>query len=161
MNQYARWYLSQGIKQGDLVSFYLTNSPDFVLAWMGLWAIGAAPTMINYNLSGKALIHCLKVAGSKLMLVDEDQELRGRIDGERGEIEGVLGMNIRVLDGPLKQEIFSMKKERPDDSHRDKVQGNWPVAIFYTRHGLHVLVSCGANELQWHDWLPKGRSLQP
>lgn len=147
MNQYARWYLSQGVKQGDLVSFYLTNSPDFIFAWIGLWAIGAAPTMINYNLSGKALLHCLKVAGSKLMLLDEDQELRGRIDGERGEIEGLLGMNICVLDAPLKQEILSMKTERPDDAHRDKVQGNWPVAIFYTRYGLHVLVNCGANEL--------------
>jgi acyl-CoA synthetase (AMP-forming)/AMP-acid ligase II len=136
VNQYAQWYLSKGVKQGDLVSFYLTNSPDFVLAWLGLWAVGAAPTMINYNLSGKALLHCLKVAGSNLILVDEEEALLNRIENERVEIEK-LGMEIHVLNGSLKQKILGMKKERPADSCRDQVKGNWPVAIFYTRYCLH------------------------
>lgn len=131
-HQYAQWYLSQGVKPNDLVSFYLTNSPDFIFAWLGLWAIGAAPIMINYNLSGKALIHCLKVAESNLILVDEEEALLNRIGNDRAEIEK-LGMQIYVLNGLLKQRIYGMKSERPADSCREQVKGNSPVAIFYTR----------------------------
>jgi acyl-CoA synthetase (AMP-forming)/AMP-acid ligase II len=132
VNQYAQWYLEQGVKPHDLVSFYMTNSPDFIFAWLGLWAIGAAPAMINYNLSGKALMHCLRVAGSKLILVDEDPELRKRIEDARDEIEG-LGNRIVVLDNEFRRQIDGKSEERPGDELREGVQGNWPMSIFYTR----------------------------
>jgi hypothetical protein len=89
--------------------------------------------MINYNLAGKALIHCLKVAGSKFMLVDEDSELMGRIEGVRGEIESDVGSTICVLNAATKADIRAQKPERVGDEHRDGVQGNWPMCIFYTR----------------------------
>lgn len=139
VNQYAQWYLSQGVKPNDLVSFYLTNSPEFIFAWLGLWAVGAAPTMINYNLSGNALIHCLKVAGSKLIIVDEDPALRNRIEGDRAGIEN-LGMTIHCLDGALKQNILALKPERPHDSCRAQVTGSSPVSIFYTRYFSLILI---------------------
>lgn len=133
VNQYAQWYLSRGVQPHDLVSFYLTNSPDFIFAWLGLWAIGAAPAMINYNLAGKALIHCLKVAGSRLIIVDDIPELVGRVEVVRGEIEGTLGATICTLDASTKSAIGSEKAERPGDSYRKDVRGNSPMAIFYTR----------------------------
>ena len=37
--QYAGWFLELGIKPGELVAFYLQNSPEFIFAWLGLWAI--------------------------------------------------------------------------------------------------------------------------
>jgi acyl-CoA synthetase (AMP-forming)/AMP-acid ligase II len=109
------------------------NSPDFVFAWLGLWAIGASPAMINYNLAGKALLHCLKVSGSSLILVDQDPELVARIETARADIEGQLGMTIRVIDSETKKDIRAHKAERPGDEHRVGVQANWPMCIFYTR----------------------------
>jgi acyl-CoA synthetase (AMP-forming)/AMP-acid ligase II len=109
------------------------NSPDFIFAWMGLWAIGAAPAMINYNLTGKALLHSLGVAGSQILLVDGEEELMNRVEDARGEIETGLTMKIFVLDREFKEGIRAMKAERPDDSYRDGVKGNWPMCIFYTR----------------------------
>jgi acyl-CoA synthetase (AMP-forming)/AMP-acid ligase II len=103
------------------------------MAWLGLWAIGAAPAMINYNLAGKALMHCLKVSGAKLLLVDEDPELVARIDDVRADIEGQLGMRITVLDRDVKKVIRTMKAERPEDAFREGVKGDWPMSIFYTR----------------------------
>ncbi|KAG4412708.1 hypothetical protein IFR04_014173, partial [Cadophora malorum] len=97
-HQYAQFFLSLGVQPGQYVNFYLTNTPDFLFAWLGLWAIGAAPAMINYNLSGKALLHCLGVSKAELMLVDDESELRERIEGVRGEIEGELGCKVVVLD---------------------------------------------------------------
>jgi acyl-CoA synthetase (AMP-forming)/AMP-acid ligase II len=131
-NQYAQWFLSQGVKTHDYVSFYLTNSPDFIFAWLGLWAIGAAPAMINHNLAGKALIHCLKVSGSTLLLVDEDPALQARISEKRGQIEEELGMQIHFIDLHAKEEIRSQKAERPADAYREGVKGDWPLAMFFT-----------------------------
>lgn len=136
MNQYAQWYIEHGVKPNDLVSFYLTNSPDFIFAWLGLWAVGAAPAMINYNLSGKALIHCLGIAGSRILLVDSDPELVARIEESRRNIEAS-GTMICVLDTKCKDSLYSRKAERPGDEYREGVQGNWPMCIFYTRYVLH------------------------
>lgn len=132
-HQWGQWFLAQGVRPGDLVSFYLTNSPEFVFAWLGLWSIGAAPAMINYNLAGKALIHCLSVSGATLLLVDEDPELVARVEDVRADIEMQLGMRISILDGALKNGIRGMKADRPEDAYREGVRGNWPMAIFYTR----------------------------
>jgi acyl-CoA synthetase (AMP-forming)/AMP-acid ligase II len=141
VHQFSQWFLQQGVKPGDLVAFYLTNSAEFIQAWLGLWAIGASPAMINYNLTGKALIHCLKVSGARLLLVDEDAELVARVEDERANIEGQLGMTISVLDGGAKRDICVMKAERPSDAFREGVKGDWPMSIFYTRylHRMYVL----------------------
>lgn len=103
-----------------------------MFAWLGLWAIGAAPAMINYNLAGNALVYCLKVSGATVLLVDEDPTLVGRIEEERARIEGELGMKIRIIDSEIKSEISRQKLERPADTFREVVQGDWPMAMFYT-----------------------------
>ncbi len=134
VHQFAQWFLRQGIKPGDLVAFYLMNSAEFVQAWLGLWAIGAAPAMINYNLAGKALVHCLKLSGSKLLVVDDDPELFARIEDERAHIEGQLDMNIVTLDAGAKRKIRELEPDRPSDLLREGVVGDGPMSIFYTRH---------------------------
>ncbi len=48
-NQYAKWYLANGIKPGDLVAFFMVNTPDFVIAWIGLWAIGEYAVDLQRN----------------------------------------------------------------------------------------------------------------
>ncbi|KAF8859354.1 long-chain fatty acid transporter-like protein [Acephala macrosclerotiorum] len=131
-HQYANWFLEKGVKPNDYVAFYLMNSPDFMFAWLGLWAIGAAPAMINYNLAGNALIHCLKVCGAKLLLVDEEPALRQRIEDARGQIEGEVGMTISVQDRNTMNIIRGLKPDRPADVCREGVKGNWALAMFYT-----------------------------
>ncbi|KAF2636403.1 fatty acid transporter-like protein [Massarina eburnea CBS 473.64] len=130
--RYGQYFLENGVKSGTLVTFYLTNQPEFVFGHLGAWAIGSAPAMINHHLAGDALIHCLKVAGGKLMIVDEDSEARGRIEAERGRIEGELGMEIRILDQQLKGEIMRLEPKRPEDELRSGITGTFPMCLFYT-----------------------------
>lgn len=139
MNQYGHWYLSQGVKPGDLVALYLQNSADFLVAWLGLWSIGAAPAMINHNLAGKALVHCVKVPKAKLLLVDEDPELRKRIEDEQSILEGDLGIKIVIMDSFVKAEIQSQKTQRPEDVYREGVKRTSPLALIYTRLVLFLL----------------------
>jgi len=132
-NQYGQWFLQQGVQPGDLVGFYLMNSPDFMFAWLGLWSIGAAPAMINYNLAGKALLHCLKISGTKLLLVDEEPALRARIEDVGAQLEGELAIKAIVLDGTVKAGISTMSDERPSDAYREIVKGDGHMCLFYTR----------------------------
>ncbi len=132
-NQYGQWYLSQGVKPRDYVAFYLTNSPDFIFAWLGLFSIGAAPAMINYNLVGNALVHCLKLSGAHLLLVDEDPTLEKRVKDVQQSIEG---MRICVLDSALKSEIGSLMADKPSEAYRECVRADWPFVLFYTRYAL-------------------------
>ena len=37
--QYATFFLNLGVKPGELVAFDLQNQPEFIFAWLGLWAI--------------------------------------------------------------------------------------------------------------------------
>lgn len=89
--------------------------------------------MINHNLAGKALTHCLGVPGAKLLLLDEDPAFRTRIEDEREVVEGELGMKIMVLEHDRKSEILSVNSDRPDDVHRSQIKGNSPMCMFFTR----------------------------
>lgn len=130
-HQYGRWLLSQGVKPGDLVAFMMINSTDFIAAWLGLWAIGAAPAMINYNLKGKALVHCLKISTAKLVLVDGGLDIHSRI----GEVEPdflVEGFKFAKLD-QIRDVVYSCEPTRPRDELRKDIVATSPMALFYTR----------------------------
>ena len=82
------------LKPKDIVALDLMNSDHFLLILFGLWSIGVRPAFINYNLTGDALCHCVKIANSVLLLVDADFE--SNVDDA-----------VRQKLGDLKIEIFS------------------------------------------------------
>lgn len=111
----------------------MMNRPEFLFTHLGGWSIGSAPAWINYNLAGDALVHCLKVSEAKVLIVDEDQECRQRIEDVRERLEGELGMTILVLDNALKGEISRTEPKRPEDELRVGMKGKFPLFLFYTR----------------------------
>ena len=58
-NQYARWGLSQGLKSGDAIALMMANCAEYVALWLGLTRIGVTVALINTQLSGNALAHCI------------------------------------------------------------------------------------------------------
>lgn len=89
--------------------------------------------MINYNLAGDALVHCLKVSGAKRVVIDEEEKVSTRIHGENQRIEEELGMQAIVLSGDLKSSIAAKTAQRPDDSYREGLKASFPSVLFYTR----------------------------
>lgn len=130
--RYAQWMLDMGICPGDLVAMYLTNSAEFIMIMFATLCIGAGPAFINYNLEGKALMHCLKVCETKLLIVDADPRCQQRIEGSRQEIESK-NTKIVVLDESLKEEISARPVEVPKDELRKGMKGQWPYCLIYTR----------------------------
>ena len=92
--------------------------------------------MINVNLSGDALVHCLKISGAKVVLVDGDEKTRERIEAVREKIEG-LGIRTVALGSEEKEKIESGEEvEMVEETLRRSVKATDPVALFYTRSVL-------------------------
>lgn len=91
--------------------------------------------MINFNLTGDALLHCLKVSGAKVLIVDGEEKISSRVEAVRGRIEQELNMQAIILDQQLKSTIAARPAERPDDSYRSGVKPDFPAIVIYTRFG--------------------------
>lgn len=129
--QYAQWLLDEGIRPGDLVAMYLHNSAEFLVLFFATLTIGAGPALINYNLEGKALMHCLSVCESRLLIVDSDAGCQQRIESSRSDIESAK-TKIVTLDLNLKQAITSRPIVVPEDHWRQGMRGEFPYALIYT-----------------------------
>jgi fatty-acyl-CoA synthase len=124
-NRFAAWADAQGVKHGDTVALLLPNRAEYIPAWVGLAKVGAATALINNNLTGAALAHCLSISGAEHVITDREtvtsiETIRAGlarpltywiIDGE-----GTLGENQRALD--LKE-----PKLPPDRPSRDRRAG--------------------------------------
>ncbi len=69
MNRYSRWALAEGIAAGDTICLLMPNRPDYVAIWLGLTQIGAVVALLNTNLSGAALAHCIDAAAPRRIIV--------------------------------------------------------------------------------------------
>lgn len=69
--KYGTWLRGRGVEPGEIVAMDFVNSEVFIWIWFGLWSIGAKPAFINYNLTGKSLIHTIETSTARLVLVDE------------------------------------------------------------------------------------------
>lgn len=131
--QYANYFLSLGVQRGDLVACYLQNCPELPILWLALWSIGCAPALINYNLAGAALVHCLKVSGAAYLLVDPAADCVARIEDERNTIAGGLGMTPLVLDEKFKAYVGgNFAASEPEEKHHRGIEPMAPACLFYT-----------------------------
>ena len=64
-NRVARWALSENIAKGDVVCLLMPNCPDYLAIWLGITRIGGIVALLNTNLKGEALAHCITVAGPR------------------------------------------------------------------------------------------------
>lgn len=71
-NRYAHWARGRGVKRGDTVALMMMNRIEYLAAWVGVSKIGAATALINTNLTGQPLAHCLDIAGARLVVADSD-----------------------------------------------------------------------------------------
>ena len=68
-NQYARWALKQGLAKGDVVCLLMTNRPEYFAIWLGITSIGGVVALLNTNLAGPSLSHCINVVRPKHLVI--------------------------------------------------------------------------------------------
>jgi fatty-acyl-CoA synthase len=61
-DRYAHWAIAQGLAPGDVVCLMMPNCPDYVAIWFGISQVGCTVALLNTNLAGDALAHCIGAA---------------------------------------------------------------------------------------------------
>jgi fatty-acyl-CoA synthase len=78
-NRYARWALDQNLGNGDTVCLMMPNRPEYMAVWLGLTRVGVVVALINTQLRGLSLAHCIDIVTPKHVIVTADYaaELQG------------------------------------------------------------------------------------
>ncbi|MFK7974972.1 MAG: long-chain-acyl-CoA synthetase [Halioglobus sp.] len=67
-NQYAGSLRDLGLRRGDTASLVMENRIEFLACLIAMNKLGITAALINTNLTGKPLTHCLKITNSKLCI---------------------------------------------------------------------------------------------
>ena len=68
-NAYARWALDQEVAAGETVCLMMPNRPEYMAIWLGLTSVGVVVALINTQLCGPALSHCINIVIPKHVIV--------------------------------------------------------------------------------------------
>ena len=132
-NRYAHWAENTGVRRGEVVALLMPNRLEYLPIWYGLSKVGVATALINNQLTGDALAHCLNVSGAAHCLVDE--ETAPAFEGARAKLvhvthEWTLG-EAYGDQRDLNQALKSCSSLRPDPARRaDLTAGDTALYIF-------------------------------
>jgi fatty-acyl-CoA synthase len=68
-SRYARWALDQGVAKGGTVALLMPNCPDYMAIWLGITAVGGVAALLNTQLRGPSLAHCIDLVTPKQIIV--------------------------------------------------------------------------------------------
>lgn len=71
-NRYARWAIDQGVAKSDTVALLMPNCPDYMAIWLGITAAGGAVALLNNQLRGPSLAHCIDAVAPRHIIVAAD-----------------------------------------------------------------------------------------
>lgn len=131
-SRFANWAIAQGLKAGDCISLFMENRPEYVAAWAGFSKAGLVTALINHNLEGDALAHCVNIAQTRLIVTGAEQD--ETIRAAMGLLQGTppvwsLGGNFG---GDLGGALEAFSDKRPDRKHRAGLLGKDLCLYVYT-----------------------------
>ncbi len=133
-NRIAHWAIDQGLEPGDAVALFMENRPDYVAVWFGLSKVGVVTALINNNLAGDALAHCVAVAEAKALICGEEQD--DQLATAAGKLpEGLAAWTLGgAAEGAadLDAALEGASAARPDRSRRSHLRGKDLCLYVYT-----------------------------
>ncbi|KAF2856134.1 long-chain fatty acid transporter-like protein [Plenodomus tracheiphilus IPT5] len=111
----GNWLMNDlGVKVEEVVAIDGGNSPEYLILWFALDAIGAAMSFINWNLTGVGLVHCAKICNTRYLITDSD--VQSNVEPCRLELEE-LGIKIQYYDPSF---LASLKDSTPIPASRQE-----------------------------------------
>ncbi|KAI6244366.1 AMP-dependent synthetase and ligase [Aphelenchoides fujianensis] len=115
-NRYAHWAKGQGLTRGQTVALFMPNRLEYLAVWYGLSKVGVATALINNQLTGAALAHCLNISQAIHCIVDPEtspcfEDVKGQL--ERHMQQWVLGP-VHGDQRDLVKALKSCSQLRPD-----------------------------------------------
>ena len=92
-NRFAHWGKGINLRRGQTVALFMPNRLEYFPIWYGLSKIGVVTALINNQLSGLALAHCLNISQAACVIVD-------------AETSPVFEAAKSLLEKPLPQWVF-------------------------------------------------------
>src|SRR4051812_5213199 len=68
-NRYTCWALGNGLAKGDSVCLLMPNRPEYMAVWLGVTRAGGVVALLNTNLTGASLAHCINIVQPKHIIV--------------------------------------------------------------------------------------------
>ena len=133
-NRCAHWAMEHNLRRGQTVVLYAPSRIDYLPIWYGLSKVGVATALINNNLTGAPLAHCVEIAGASYAIVDAETApaLQAINHGlERPLIIWTLGPAEGEL-RDLNQALKSCSQLRPDLSVREGMKAHDTALYIYT-----------------------------
>jgi acyl-coenzyme A synthetase/AMP-(fatty) acid ligase len=127
--KYGTWLSKKyNVKSKEIVAMDFMNSDKFIFIWFGLWSIGAKPAFINYNLTGKALSHCIRVSSTSLCLVDPQVEncVTSEVRKELPNVEFI------IFTPEVEAEVVAIDGVRAPDSARSEDKSQNMAKLVFT-----------------------------
>jgi fatty-acyl-CoA synthase len=67
--RYARWALAQDLGKGETVCLLMPNRPEYMAIWLGITSVGGVVALINTQLRGESLAHCIDLVAPAHVIV--------------------------------------------------------------------------------------------
>jgi len=68
VNRIANVFQEAGYQKGDVVGLLMENCIEYMPIWLGLSKLGVTVSLLNFNLRGEGLKHCITVAECKAVI---------------------------------------------------------------------------------------------
>jgi fatty-acyl-CoA synthase len=133
-NRFAHWAKSINLRRGQVVALLMPNRIEYFAAWYGLSKIGVVSALINNNLTGASLAHCLTISGASHCIADLEtspafEAVRDQL--ERPMQQWVLGQ-AQGDQRDLSQALKSCSQLPPDRSVREGMTARDTALLIYT-----------------------------
>ena len=132
-NRYAHWAQGLNLRRGQTVALFMPNRIEYFAVWYGLSKVGVVTALINNQLTGQALAHCLNISGAQQVIFDADTSpvLQAALKHlERVPQQWILGP-AQAGQRDLLQALKSCSQLPPDRSVRsDMTAGDTALLIF-------------------------------
>lgn len=71
-NRIAWYFKRQGFKSGEVIALFMETQPEYIFVWLGLAKMKVTTALVNTNLRGQQLIHCLRIVGCKAVVFGDE-----------------------------------------------------------------------------------------
>ena len=139
MNRYANYFLSLGLKKGDVINVLLENRPELLIVIGAMAKIGTIASLINTRQRSSSLIHSLRVNKVKAYVIGE--ELYHAFENVKADLGLTSKERLHFLkdkgDMVIPEGFIDLKKEVKDQDistpHAiNEIRGIDPYAYIFT-----------------------------
>ncbi|MDX9997274.1 MAG: long-chain-acyl-CoA synthetase [Phenylobacterium sp.] len=133
-NRFAHWAKGMGLRRGQVVALFMPNRTEYFPVWYGLSKVGVVTALVNNQLTGASLAHCLKLSGASHVIVDDEtaqafQDVRGEL--EKPMVQWMLGHAVGDQ-RDLRQALKSCSQLPPDRALREDMTARDTILYIYT-----------------------------